>query len=232
MNKKNNFVYEKLLRDTNIKIVKSDFQSYYPGIVIEIGGPIRYNDPTIWAFQSELACDRMFCMIFQSFDMKNALKLLNEEISRIKRKNPQARDMLQKMETDMVFDLLRLTGYRSNDDYAILKMKNLCGSSYRTAVHEKLMMFMYGKTRENLCYTCKHASPTDEGWLECAAITRKIQTQEWSSMMDLLGPSSKRLKMDLKTGDMYTNFCIRSVKECDCYKQRFTPKTVLLNILS
>lgn len=232
MKKKNHFVYEKLLKDTNIKIIKSDFQSYYPGIVVEIGGPIRFSDPTIWSFQSEEACDRLFCMIFQSCDMKNSLKLLNEEISRIKRKNPQAREMLSRMETDMIFDLLRLTGYRSNDDYAILKMKNLCGSSYRTAVHEKLMMFMYGKTRENLCYTCKYASPTDEGWLECKAILRKIQTQEWSSMMDFLGPESRRLRMDLKTGDMYTNFCIRSVKECDCYKQRFTPKTVLLNILS
>ena len=34
--KKSYFVYEKLLKDTNIKIVKSDFQPYYPGIVVEI----------------------------------------------------------------------------------------------------------------------------------------------------------------------------------------------------
>jgi hypothetical protein len=221
-------VYQKYLKGTNINIVTENFQESYPGITIEIGGPLRYTDPTIWCFQSPVQCDHFIRRIFYAAGMKEALKLLNEEISRIKRKSPEAQNLLQKLENDITYEMLHMVGYHSYDNNSIIRMKELCGVSYRVAVHEKIMLFFYGKTRENMCYTCCHAKPGNEGWLVCDRILHAIPNAEIRYLPDILGPTTNGLSMD-KDGTLYSNFCLHSVHTCPQYKQRFTPKSILLD---
>ena len=57
-------VYQKLLKGTNINVVTENFEREYPGITVEIGGPARYTDPTIWCFKTEVQCDHFFRRIF------------------------------------------------------------------------------------------------------------------------------------------------------------------------
>lgn len=220
-------VYQKLLKGTNINVVTENFEKEYPGITVEIGGPARYTDPTIWCFKTEVQCDHFFRRIFYAFGMKEALKLLNEEISRIKRKSPEAQNLLSKLENDITYEMLHLVGYHSADNSSIVRMKEACGASYRIAVHEKIMLFFYGKTRENLCYTCKFAHPGKEGWLECNVMIHSIPDDEVRYLPDILGPTTEGLKM-APDGTLFSNFCLHSVHNCKCYRRRFTPKTILL----
>lgn len=226
---------EKILNGTGIKVVRGDYELYYPEkLIVEIGGPRRYRDPSIWGFDTEDQAVEFFSEIMKTFKMKEALDILRYHIERYKRNN----DSFSRIDMTRgdIKKLLKCTGWNDETQLSVLIDMKLCGQNYDLVVEERLGWWLNGNISlpHSDCYHCKNCSDRlydSMGYLACDCMVSRISPPEYQELFSTVKINEVKTiesLMDIQTGDIYTSLRLSPMKRC---RQR-TRRSSILETLS
>lgn len=225
---------EHLFEETNIEIVRGNFQDVYPGIVIELNGPYRHTDPSIWSFKDEEEAKHVLSYLTSTIKYRKALSILNNAMIRFKKRNNDAYDMLKRMPNSAWTKMVAITGYNRRSRTSIMREMELNGDTYEFVVKEKLGAFLCGNTVNSICYNCKNCDAktySADGWLKCQCVMSKIPDEKYNDLYDMMDDKKMNVRMDLNNGDLYTALRIMPLSLGDCreYRRRSTFKSDVLS---